>query len=168
MLASNGGADPGFGALCHVASHFPFLSPLLHLLCTLSEEGHTHMPFHWCPQVSRLLQLQLVSTGSRGSWVAPRVGPAWILVSPPPSTTSVSSPVTWMDRDAYLFAPGTNLIDGGDIVSPPPSPPPRMAAVPVSVPPALVSGILGRRQCQSAGSASLATDLQSTQAVKAT
>lgn len=34
--------------------------------------------------------------------------------------------------------------------------------------PTLVSGLLGRRQCQSAGSAGLATDLQSTQAVKAT
>lgn len=35
------------------------------------------------------------------------------------------------------------------------------------VPPALVLRILGRRRCQSAGSADLATDLQSTQAVKA-
>lgn len=95
-----------------------------------------------------------------------------MLVSLPPSTTWVTlishcATETWTDRDAYLFAPGTNLMDGGDIV--PPTPPhPRMAAVLVLVPPALVSGILGRKQCQSAGSASLATDLQSTQAVKAT
>lgn len=44
---------------------------------------------------------------------------------------------------------------------------PHQAVLLVAVSPTLVSGILGRRQCQSAGSAGLATDLQSTQAVKA-
>lgn len=42
-------------------------------------------------------------------------------------------------------------------------PPPAL----VSVPPALILRILGRVWCQSAGSAGLATDLQSAQAVKA-
>lgn len=45
-----------------------------------------------------------------------------------------------------------------------PSPNPGLL---VSVPPALIMRILGRRWCQSASSASLATDLQRTQAVKA-
>lgn len=45
-----------------------------------------------------------------------------------------------------------------------PSPNPGLL---VSVPPALIVRILGRRWCQSASSAGLATDLQSTQAVKA-
>lgn len=58
-------------------------------------------------------------------------------------------------------APGTDSVGGGDSVSPFPQP------VLVEVHPVLVSGIWGWKQCQSAGSASLATDLQSTQAVKA-
>lgn len=45
-----------------------------------------------------------------------------------------------------------------------PSPDPGLL---VSVPPALIGRILGRRWCQSANSDGLATDLQSTQAVKA-
>lgn len=84
----------------------------------------------------------------------------------------------WVNRGGYLWvitarikqenvdrAPGTDSVDGGDsgtlmnTWSCPPGCCPH--------PPTLVSGILGRRQCQSAGSAGLATDLQSTQAVKA-
>ena len=50
------------------------------------------------------------------------------------------------------------------VVAPPP--PPQLSSWLLPLP-VLVSGLLGRRQCQSAGSAGLATDLQSTQAVKA-